>query len=90
MVQQSNHHPTFSQLGELQVNQVDIKDGFLELPINQNAFVTEFLPNDYDKPNLQDLVNKITGLTESDISRLQMYHTNVIFGMPDQGQMLDV
>jgi hypothetical protein len=64
-VQQSDHHLTCSQLGEIQVNQVDIKDGFLELPINQNAFVTEFLPYDYDKPNLEDMVNKITGLTES-------------------------
>jgi hypothetical protein len=68
-VQQSDHHPTFSQLGEIQVNQVEIKDGFLELPINQNAFVTEFLPTDYDKPNLEDLVNKITGLTESQRKR---------------------
>jgi hypothetical protein len=44
---------------------VDIKDDFLKLPINQNVFVTEFLPNDYDKLNLEDMVNKITGLTES-------------------------
>ncbi len=64
-VQQSDLHPTFLQLDKLQVNQVDIKDGFLKLPINQNAIVTEFLQNDYDKPNLEDLVNKIKGLTES-------------------------
>ncbi len=69
-IQQSDHHPTFSQLGKFQVNQVDIKDGFLELPINQNAFVTEFLPNDYDKPNVEDMVNKITGLTESQRKQL--------------------
>jgi hypothetical protein len=25
-----------------------------------------------------------------DVSRLQMYHTNVLFGAPDQGQTLDV
>jgi hypothetical protein len=44
---------------------VDIKEGFLQLPINQDAFVTKFLPNDYDKPNLEDGVNKITSLTEA-------------------------
>jgi hypothetical protein len=44
---------------------VDIKDVFLELPINQDAFVTKFLPNDYDMPSLEDVVNNITSLTES-------------------------
>ncbi len=29
-------------------------------------------------------------LLESDVSRLQMYSTNILFGVPDQGQMLDV
>jgi hypothetical protein len=40
---QSDHHPTFSELGNQKVNQVDIKEGFLELPLNQDAFVTKFL-----------------------------------------------
>ena len=38
MVQQSDHHPSFSE----QINQVDIKECFLKIPLNQDAFVTEF------------------------------------------------
>ncbi len=31
-----------------------------------------------------------TALCCSDVSRLQIYRTNILFGMPDQGQTLDV
>jgi hypothetical protein len=55
MFQPSDHHPTFSKLCDSEVNHVDIKEGFLKLPLNQDAFVTEFLPNDYDKPNLENV-----------------------------------
>ena len=44
-VQDSDHHSTFSQHGNLEVKQVDT--------LNQDTFVAEFLPNDYDKPNLE-------------------------------------
>jgi hypothetical protein len=64
--QQSDHHPTFSELGNLKVNQLDIKEGFLKIPLNQDAFVTKFLPKDYNKPNLKNVVNKITRLTKKD------------------------
>jgi hypothetical protein len=43
---------------------VDIKEGLHELHLNQDVFVSKFLPNDYDKPNLEDVVNKIISLTE--------------------------
>ncbi len=66
MVQQSDHHPTLSELGNLKVNQVDIKEGFLKIPLNQDAF----LPNDYDKPNLENDVNKITNLTDAQRKQL--------------------
>jgi hypothetical protein len=69
-IQQSDHHPTFSELGNLKVNQVDIKEGFLEIPLNQDAFVSEFLPNDDNKPNLENVVNKITSLTDSQRKQL--------------------
>ncbi len=62
--QQSDHHPTFSKLGNFEVNHVDIKEGLHELHLNQDVFVSKFLPNDYDKPNLEDVVNKIISLTE--------------------------
>ncbi len=45
-VQQSDHHPKFSELGNSKVNQVDIKEGFLKIPLNQDVFVTKFLPSD--------------------------------------------
>jgi hypothetical protein len=70
MVQQSDHHPIFSELGNSNVNQVDIKEGFLKLPFNQDTFVTEFLPNDYDEPNLESVVNKSTSLTDAQCMQL--------------------
>jgi hypothetical protein len=70
LVQQSDHHPTFSELGNLEVNQVDIKECFCEIPLNQDVFVTEFLPNDYNKPNLENVVNKITSLTDAQPKQL--------------------
>jgi hypothetical protein len=44
-VRQSDHHPAFLELGNLKVNQVDIKEGFLKISLNQDAFVIECLPN---------------------------------------------
>ncbi len=64
-VWQSDLHPTFSELGNLKANQVDIKEGFLKIPLNQDAVATKFLPNDYNKPNLENVVNKITTLTDA-------------------------
>ncbi len=40
--------------------------------------------------HLQKMETVLTRLHDTDVSRLQMYRTNVPFGMPDQGQMLDV
>jgi hypothetical protein len=70
-VRQSDHHPAFLELGNLKVNQVDIKEGFLKIPLNQNAFATKFLPpNDYNKSNLENVVNKITSLTDAQRKQL--------------------
>jgi hypothetical protein len=69
-VQQSNHHPTFSELGNSKVNQVNINKGLLKIPLNQDAFITKFLPNDYNKPNLENVVNKITSLTDAQRKQL--------------------
>ncbi len=63
--QQSDFHPTFSNLGDFKENHADIKKGFQKSPLNQDMFVAKFLQNDYDKPNLEDVVNKITSLTEA-------------------------
>jgi hypothetical protein len=49
---------------------VDIKEGFLKIPLNQDAFVTKFLSNDYKKPNLENVVNKITSLTDAQCKQL--------------------
>ncbi len=64
-VQQSDHYPTFLELSNSKVNQVDINKGFLKIPLNQDAFITKFLPNDCDKPNLENVVSKITSLTDA-------------------------
>jgi hypothetical protein len=48
---------------------VDIKEGFLKIPLNQGVFVTKILSNDYNKPNLKNLANKITSLTEAQRKR---------------------
>jgi hypothetical protein len=52
------------------VNQVNIKEGFLKLPLNQYAFVTKFLSHVYDKPHLKNVVNKITSLTNAQRKQL--------------------
>jgi hypothetical protein len=69
-VQQPDHHPTFSELGNSKVNQVDINKRFLKIPLNQDAFITQFLPNHCNKPNLKNVVNKITSLTDAQHKQL--------------------